>query len=196
MSQNVPSADAPRIGGWIDFFAHQLGWWACVLLARSEHASIAPLGLLPYLVTHLIAPNRPRRSLLLLAAGAALIGFGADTLLALSGTIAFPLSPESPPSPAWMVALWAALGLSVSASLGWLTRIPLLSVAAVGAAAGPLAYLGGERLGLIAVSGTPGALGVAVAWALALPLVTTLARTLDEDHAPLPLLDSEEGRPC
>jgi hypothetical protein len=104
------------------------------------------------------------------------LGWLADSGLALAGLIAFPESTRlGGPSPLWMVALWAAFASTLRHSLGWLRGRWSLGVA-LGAIGGPLAYLGGEALGAITVTGTAGVAAVAVQYALATPLLLAVVR--------------------
>lgn len=180
----------------LDFVAHQLGWWACVLVARTEQASWAPIGLSGYLMMHLLLSRESRPTLLLLAAGSATLGLVLDSALMALQLMSFPHGAPVPLSPPWMMALWAALGLSLSSSLVWLLRVPLAAVALIGAVAGPLAYSGGAKLGLIAVAAPTGFLGVGLAWAIGLGLLVAFARTLR--RAVLPVVDAkaEGGERC
>lgn len=81
-----------------------------------------------------------------------------------------------------MASLWAAFAVSMTVSLRWLLRRPLVLVAALGAAAGPLAYAAGDRLGALELSAGAAA-AVAVEWAVATPLLVVCARRLAAEPA-------------
>jgi hypothetical protein len=75
------------------------------------------------------------------------------------------------------LAIWAAFALTVNHSLMFLQRRPLLAML-LGAIGGPLAYTGAARLGAVAWA-APSlqlTLTLAIAWGVAVPLLSELAR--------------------
>jgi hypothetical protein len=63
--------------------------------------------------------------------------------------------------------------------MGWMRGRPVLTVL-MGAVGGPLSYLAGEKLGAIELTQPVQALAaLAVAWAIAMPLLMWLASRLD-----------------
>lgn len=69
-----------------------------------------------------------------------------------------------------MVSLWAMFAVSLSASARFLSQLSVHWVAALGATMGPLAYLGGERLGVLTL-GRGASLVVAAEWAIAVAIL-------------------------
>lgn len=170
--------------------AFQAGWLACVLGAAGGRPWLGPLVALPVLAFHLRSAARPGVELALLAA-AGLTGLALDSLLVLAGRLAFEEGVLVPGlAPYWMVALWLLFATTFNVSLRWLRTRPALA-ALLGAVGGPLAYLAGARLGAAEVLEPALAthLAVALAYALATPLLLALARRLD-GFAP-----AAEGRP-
>lgn len=170
--------------------AFQLGWLACVLGAAAGRPWLGPLVALPVLAFHLRSAARPTVELALLAA-AGLTGLVLDSLLVLAGRLAFTQGVLAPGlAPYWMVALWLLFATTFNVSLRWLRIRPAIA-ALLGAVGGPLAYLAGARVGAAEVLEPAWAthLAVALAYALATPLLLALARRLD-GFAPTP-----EGRP-
>ncbi|MCB9558461.1 MAG: DUF2878 domain-containing protein [Deltaproteobacteria bacterium] len=161
----------------VDFVAHQAVWWACVLVARTDAAAWAPLAIVPYVLLHALADRRLWPTLAT-AGGAATVGFTVDAMLIALGAARFAGAAGILPPP-WMGSLWAALALSCRASLRWLQRRPTWTVMIIGAIAGPLAYWGGERLEVIALTRSFSPLAVAGLWSLALPTVVLIARKID-----------------
>ncbi len=81
-------------------------------------------------------------------------------------------------APAWLLALWAAFGLTIVPLFGYLHTRPALA-ALLGAIGGPLSYSAAAR-GWHAVMFPPrpalSLLALALGWAAALPALTALAR--------------------
>jgi len=103
------------------------------------------------------------------------IGFLVDSMWSWSGILVY----DGPGlAPGWIVALWAAVGLSLNHSLGWFRTRAILGGIAAGAIA-PLSYLAGERLGAVNVP-VPTLLGwIALVWAPVFAILFALAGTLD-----------------
>jgi len=154
-----------------NIFAVQAGWFACVLSAAAGKPWIGVGVSAAGWIVHL-AWIRPGLREALLLASAAAIGLAADSGVASLGAIRF--APPEPVAPAWMAALWANFAATLRVSMSWLQGRWILS-ALLGAVAGPLSYLAGQRLGAIAVD-NPWA--VAVEWALAMPALFLLAKVL------------------
>jgi hypothetical protein len=159
---------APSAGSnLLDFGANQAAWWWCVLAAREGSELVALFGPLAYLVGRvLVTPERAATTLRLAAAGAAL-GAAGDQLLAWRGLLDFePAGTRG----VFMVALWAMFAASLEFSTGFVARLPAWQRALVGGLAGPLAYLGGERLGVLSMASGAWPF-VALEWAVAVALL-------------------------
>jgi hypothetical protein len=160
--------------GPADLALQQAAWWAAVLLAAHGRplAAAAPSFAAVLLHVALRPVDRPR----LLRAALVAAGFGllSDTALAAAGLATF--AGAGRVSPAWMVSLWAAFGVGLTASMGWAVSRPAPFLAALGAVAGPLAYRSGVGLGALALGGVPALAAVAAQWAVALPLLVRVAR--------------------
>ncbi|MHC4390548.1 MAG: DUF2878 domain-containing protein [Planctomycetota bacterium] len=162
--------------------AQQAAWWATVLLAAWGFPELGALAMVSFCVAHLALGGAADRNLIL---AAALTGAVADNALIAANTIAFPKATQfGPGSPLWMIALWAGFGTQLRHGMSWL--VSSSARAAVGGAlAGPLAYLGGQSLGVISL-GTPKAealVAIGAAWALSLVLLGWLARQTGEVNA-------------
>jgi len=121
--------------------------------------------------------------MLLLMGGAAVLGYVADSTLALSGLLAFPPGARlGAPSPVWMVALWMNFAATLGVSLKWLQSRPFIGTL-LGAVGGPLAYWAGQDLGALRIAGWPGLAAVAAVWAAATPLLLGGLRWLQEGES-------------
>jgi hypothetical protein len=163
----------------VNFLAFQLGWFACVLGAANGLPWAGPLVVLGVVALHLARVPRPRPELQLIAVSMAL-GLVVDTLLLASGWLSYPAGLWlANLAPYWIVAMWALFATTLNLSMGWLRGRPLLAVLA-GGVGGPLSYLAGEKLGGIELTAPAAALAaLAVAWAVAMPLLMKLAERFD-----------------
>ncbi len=153
----------------------QTAWFACVLGAARGNFVIGPAAVGFMTALHLGLLSRDRRREGLFIAAAAFFGFLLETsLTAAGGHMPNRGYLPSPLGPLWMTALWANFATLLDHSLAWLRGRPFLAVLA-GAAGGPAAYLAGERLGAVVISGSYGILLLAAAWGVAMPLLAELS---------------------
>ncbi|MEF8793087.1 DUF2878 domain-containing protein [Thiohalorhabdus sp.] len=157
------------------------GWFACVLGNAYGVPLVGPAVVAVLLAAHLglMAPElRWREVAILLLAGA--VGYAGDSALVMADAIGFdPGSGPGAPTKLWMVAMWLNFATALNSALYWLAGRPILA-SLLGAVGGPLAYLGGARLGaLVFPAGDGWALVlIALEWALAMPLLLALNRWL------------------
>ena len=161
----------------VNVIAFQVGWFSCVLGAAHGHAWLGPAVVFGLVLLHVIL-SKPRGLEVFLVASAIAAGLILDSLLVVAGAF----SPKrlmlpSPLTTLWMLALWANFATTLNVSLRRLQEHAYVA-AALGAVFGPLAYYSGARLGAadihdpLAVS----LLAIAVAWAIATPVLLRLAR--------------------
>lgn len=123
-----------------------------------------------------------------LLAGTAAIGLCSDSALWRLGWISFPEHAQIGwPVPVWMSVLWVNFATTLDESLAWAGKRPLLA-AALGSVGGPLSYLSGEYVGALTVGPRAGAvLALAGLWAMAIPLLAWIAKSLrGSGHAGAP----------
>jgi hypothetical protein len=133
----------------------QITWFAAVM-----GGTFAAAGACALLAGHALTRGRAGADLTIAAVLGA-VGFGLDTLWIQTGVLDYHGSLLAPP---WIVALWAAVGLSVNHSLSFLLGRPWLAAIAT-AIACPFSYLGGSALGGVAVPAPSLLAIVALAWA-------------------------------
>jgi hypothetical protein len=140
-------------------------WVACVVGGLAAGLPVAVL----FLVVHFGVLKAGRSDVLLIAVSA-LTGIVVDSALMHLGVFDFP-GGETWLCPPWIIVIWAMFGLTLDHCLRWARRsLPLAAV--VGAVAGPLSYMGGERLGGVRLQpalSLPPALWLAVVWAMVFP---------------------------
>ena len=162
-----------------NFFAFQLGWFACVLGGAWHYPFAGAAVALAILAWHLsTASDRTAELKLIICAG--VIGWLWDTALLQTGWVSFndgALYPGT--APIWMVTLWMLFATTLNVSMSWI-KSKLFLAAVLGAAAGPVAYLGGARLGAMQFyDQQPALIALAIGWATATPLLAFLASRLN-----------------
>jgi hypothetical protein len=161
-----------------NFIAYQLAWFACVLGAAHDFAWAGTAFALAVTAVHL-ALRRDAVELRLIVC-AALIGFIADSVLVRTHFVEFESTNWSGFAPLWMVSLWMVFATTLNHSLRWLASRPPVAALA-GAIGGPLAYLGGAKLGALTIAmPNPALILIAFLWALALGLLSLLGRERNE----------------
>ncbi len=124
-----------------------------------------------WMFVHLSIMDGLRNTEIKLFLFAALLGFLLDSILVVTGFIAFPEHTlMSGPSPLWMVCLWINLSATLNLSMSWLKGRYLLA-GAMATVAGPMAYLAGEKLGAITLFGSTSVFVVSIMWCVAMPLL-------------------------
>ena len=147
----------------INFAGFQLVWFACVLSAAAGRQWIGLAVFAIVIALHLaLSESRAMEGTLLVRA--AILGALAEWIMTAVGALRF--------DGLFMVALWVNFAATLRFALAWLQGRYWLG-SALGALAGPLSSLGGERLGAISVNQP---LAVAVEWAIATPLLLWLAK--------------------
>ncbi|MBX3025237.1 DUF2878 domain-containing protein [bacterium] len=165
-----------RFGRGLNFALYYAGWFACVLGPAWGYPWTGTAIALAFVACHLALVRR-RRDELALMATAAVIGLVADTLQIAAGLLRFPtgtLFGVLPP--VWLIVLWAQFAATFHYSLQWLQGRPW-TAALFGACGGPLAFLAGQRLGVVAFHPAMwrSLLSLGVVWAIAMPLLLAVA---------------------
>lgn len=163
----------------VNFLAFQAGWFACVLGAAHGLPIAGAAVALGVVGLHLAMAPRALPELAL-AGIAVAMGLLFDSLLVSLGWVAYPSGMWLPGlAPYWILAMWAIFATTLNVSMSWLReRLPLAVV--LGGVFGPLSYFAGERLGGIVFLDEGRAMfGLALGWAVFMPLLLIAARRLD-----------------
>ncbi len=174
---------APGVSGVVvNFVAFQVGWFACVFAAAQGWPWTGTAIAAAVVALHLMRATRPAEELKLVAIALA-IGVVWDSLLINLGLVEFRAGTLiEGVAPQWILALWALFATTLNLSLDWLKNRWLASVV-LGAAAGPLSYWAGARLGALElIDPVPALLALAIGWALMTPLLLAIARRFDGVH--------------
>ncbi len=160
----------------VNYLLYQAGWFACVLGAAWGRPWLgSALGILPILAH--VAASRRRADAAALALWTAAIGVAVDATQLALGTLRFDVGTVAAwLPPLWLVLVWAQFAMTFHFSLAWMPGHPLRA-AVVGVLGGPLAFLGGARLGVVALHPAlwPSLLSLAATWAVAMPAAVWLA---------------------
>jgi hypothetical protein len=166
-----------------NFLLFQLGWLGVAFSAAADLPWIATAVALLVLGLNLAFCARPSEEAKL-ALGAGALGLILDSLLTAAGLLRF----ESGQwvgwlAPHWIVALWLMFATLLNSSLDWLKGRYVLA-ALLGAAAGPVAYWGGARLGALSLAAPSwtSLTAVALVWLIAMPALLRLANRWDGVH--------------
>ena len=164
---------------FVNFVAFQIGWFAAVLGAGRGAPWLGVVVVLLVLVLDLLLSDDWKRELYL-ALAAAGMGFVFDTtMMALGAFEPVPYVFPPPFSPLWMVMLWMNQATTLNGCMAWVRGRYALG-AIFGAIGGPLAYLGGAKLGAAAIPSTHQLMVLAAAWAIAFPALLKVAQKTPE----------------
>lgn len=160
-----------------NYLLFQLGWFASVLAAARETPWLGVLAVISIVALHLATRGTPRE--LLLIGSSAFLGIAVDSFLMHTGIVTY--MSRTPPqwlAPAWILAMWANLAITLRHSLSWLGNRPALA-AVLGIIAGPLAYWGASGLGAAELAWpVVGSAVLALVWGLALPALFWVSEKL------------------
>jgi hypothetical protein len=174
---------------WSNLAGYQLVWFLTVTGAGRGLAWPALVSACVFIVWQMLTADRPTVELRLLIA-AVLLGICVDGILAASGWAHYAAATPALPSggaPLWILALWASFAMTLNQSLRYLNGRPFVAFA-FGAIGAPLAYLSAARGWQALVFEAPtwrGLLWIAVGWAIAMPLLATLAHRWNSGPARL-----------
>ena len=162
----------------LNLIAFKLGWIAAVGGASRESMWLGPLVVAAIVTLHVALVRDTLRELTFVVL-VGLAGAVLDSGLHATGLIRYPSSEAAWTlgiAPPWIASLWVLFATLPRFSLRWLADRPLVA-AVFGAVSGPLSFLAGSRLGVIAPGETAWITYAALSleYALALPLIVRLA---------------------
>jgi hypothetical protein len=152
----------------INFIAFQVGWFAAVLGAGRGLPWLGVVVVPLVLLLNIFLSGKWRQEVLVAFAAAAMGLVFDSTMTSIGAFTPVPYGLPRPLSPLWMIMLWVNQALTLDSCMGWLRGRYWLG-AAFGAIGGPLAYLGGAKLGAAAIPSSADMMILAVAWAAAFP---------------------------
>lgn len=162
-----------------NFLLFQVGWFASVLGAANGLPWVGPLVVALVVAVHLGYAQWPATEASLLVACAA-IGTVFDSMLVAAGWVSYSSGMFAPAfAPYWIIAMWCLFATTLNVSLRWMRNRPFLA-AALGLVAGPLTYIGGQKLGgIIFLDQTAALVALGIGWAVMMPALLRLSELLD-----------------
>jgi len=167
------------MGLLLNFGMFKIGWLSSVIGGAQHTPWLGPLAMFLIVAVHLFRAAEPERELALVML-AGMIGACFDSLLVAMNWVTYPsgLFLESM-APYWIISMWMLFATTLNVSLRWLKGRYLLA-GALGLNSGPLAYIGGEKLGgILFVDRNAGLAALSVGWGLMMPVLVVLAERFD-----------------
>jgi len=164
-----------------NFIGFQVGWFACVLGAANDKELLGMIVALGVITYHVINQGDSRKELKLVLA-ATVIGLLWETWVLNLDILHYPSHPEALFwAPTWLIMMWALFATTINLSMGWLKGRWVLSVF-MGAVFGPLAFIGGEKLGAVVfLDSTLSIVTLSVGWGLLMPLLLWIAERINHN---------------
>ncbi len=161
----------------INLSLFKFGWLVVVFSAAAGLAEVGAATVALIALVHLVRANKISYELALLVIAGA-IGLAWETLLVQTGVLSYPTSSTNTAlAPYWIVAMWVLFATTLNVGMKWL-RKNLLITAIAGAICGPLSFVAGQKAGAVDLADNS-ILVIGLGWAVLLPAVTMIARTLD-----------------
>ena len=167
------------MGLLLNFGMFKIGWLSSVIGGAQQLPWLGPLAMLLIVAVHLYRAEQPERELVLVLS-CGFIGALFDSVLVAMGWVTYPsgLFAESM-APYWIISMWMLFATTLNVSLRWMRGRYFLALV-MGAVAGPLAYIGGSKLGgILFLDRTAGLAALSIGWGLMMPVLVMLAERLD-----------------
>ena len=165
----------------VNFIGFQVGWFACVLGAANDKEFLGMIIALGVIIYHVINQGDSRKELKLILVALA-IGLLWETWVLNLDILRYPSHPDALFwAPTWLIMMWALFATTINLSMGWLKGRWVLSVF-MGAVFGPLAFIGGEKLGAVVfLDSTLSIITLSVGWGLLMPLLLWIAERINHN---------------
>ncbi len=182
------------MGLLLNFGMFKVGWLSSVMGGAKQMPWLGPLAMLVIVAIHLYRARQPERELILILA-CGFIGAIFDSVLVTFGWVGYAsgLFVESM-APYWIISMWMLFATTLNVSLRWLRGRYVLA-AVLGAIAGPMAYLGGQKLGgMMFYDTNAGVIALSIGWGLMMPLLVYLAERLDGIGEAMPKTEEAQAQ--
>ena len=165
----------------VNFIGFQVGWFACVSGAANDKELLGIIIALGVIIYHVINQGDSRKELKLVLA-ATVIGLLWETWVLNLDILRYPSHPEALFwAPTWLIMMWALFATTINLSMGWLKGRWILSVF-MGAVFGPLAFIGGEKLGAVVfLDSTMSIITLSIGWGLLMPLLLWISERINHN---------------
>ena len=165
----------------VNFIGFQVGWFACVLGAANDKELLGMIIALGIVIYHVVAQADSINELKLVLV-AVVIGLFWETWVLSLNILHYPSHPEASFwAPHWLIMMWALFATTINLSMGWLKSRWVLALL-MGAIFGPLAFIGGEKLGAVVfLDSTLSIITLSVGWGLLMPLLLWIAELINHN---------------
>ena len=165
----------------VNFIGFQVGWFACVLGAANDKELLGMIIALGVIIYHVVTQGDLRKELKLILVALA-IGLLWETWVLNLDILRYPSHPEALFwAPNWLIMMWALFATTINLSMRWLKGRWILALF-MGAVFGPLAFIGGERLGAVVfLDSTLSIITLSVGWGLLMPLLLWIAERINHN---------------
>ena len=165
----------------VNFIGFQVGWFACVLGAANDKELLGMIVALGVIIYHIVTQGDSFKELKLVLIALA-IGLIWETWVLNLDILRYPSHPDALFwAPSWLIMMWALFATTINLSMAWLKGRWVLSVF-MGAVFGPLAFIGGERLGAVVfLDSTLSIITLSVGWGLLMPLLLWTAERINQN---------------
>jgi hypothetical protein len=163
----------------VNVVAFKIGWLASIAGAASGVPLLGPAVILVAIALHLSRVDQPSSELMLIVLTGA-IGASWDSVMVAAGWLTYPTGTlVSGLAPYWILAMWMLFATTLNVAFRWLQSKTLIA-SALGAVFGPLSYYAGSKAGAVVINDFAASMvGLAVAWAILLPALLSLAKRFD-----------------
>ncbi len=161
---------------WLTLAGYEAAWLCTVSGAGAGLAWPGVLAAVLFVGWRLVV-SRQRRVECLLLAVALLLGVGMESAWVGNGWVVYASSWKVLAVPVWILTLWACFAVTILPLFGYLRGRPW-AAACIGGIGGPLAYAAAARGWHAVAMSAPawrGWAAIAVGWAVALPLLVSVA---------------------
>lgn len=163
----------------VNIVAFKIGWLASIAGAAGGVPLLGPAVILVAIALHLVRVEEPSSELMLIVLTGA-IGASWDSIMVAAGWLTYPTGTlVSGLAPYWILAMWMLFATTLNVAFRWL-QSKILIASILGAVFGPLSYYAGSKAGAVVINDFAASmLALAVAWAILLPALLSLARRFD-----------------
>ena len=155
-----------------DLFGFKVCWVLCAFCSVWEKPYLGPLVTLIFIIGHLLIVNFNFRDIKIIIASI-ILGFIIDTLFLNFDFVIYKNSINY--APLWIIAMWAGFSITLIYTLDSLQNKYFMA-ALLGLVGGPLSYQAGDSIGSITINHNYSYIVLAIAWAIAIPLLLSLIK--------------------
>ena len=160
-----------------DLLGFKVCWVLCAFCSVWEKPYLGPLVTLIFIIGHLLIVNFNFRDIKIIIASI-ILGFIIDTLFLNFDFVIYKNSINY--APLWIIAMWAGFSITLIYTLDSLQNKYFMA-ALLGLVGGPLSYQAGDSIGSITINHNYSYIVLAIAWAIAIPLLLSLIKYFS-DH--------------